>query len=271
MVDSDAQTISLNMSLFFLTLVVAFATVCSLSISVLALPPSTAFIGVLIDVIFIVLIFVSAIIAYIRFKRDFLFFQSQSCLGKKEDQRGINSMMNIGKRIFAFWNKHFIIGIILIFFFGSLIICYIISTAFSLTADSVLATVLGFIAIAISLIALAESMKTDELVSSLADLNFDGKMASISTYIRELMLTTDVSISINLLFRLRYDLSAITRIQSQLSSEQKDVLKDSIIEQHVKIIIRDKDNNPNTHPEEKNHINEIKKSMVTIFGEEILK
>jgi len=85
------------------------------------------------------------------------------------------------------------------------------------------------------------------------------------------MLTTDVSTSVNLLFRLRYDLSAITRIRSQLSSEQKEVLKDSIIDQHVKIIIREKDENPNTHHEEQNHINEIKKSMVTIFGDEILK
>jgi len=159
------------MSIFFLTLVVAFATVCSLSISVLALPQSTASIGILIDEIFIVLIIVSAIFAYVRFKGDFSSFQSQSYVSKK-DQRGINSMMNIGKRIFFAWNKHFIIGTFLIFF-GSFIIWYIISKAFSLTTDSVLATGLGVIAIDISLIALAESMKTDVLVSSLADLNFD--------------------------------------------------------------------------------------------------
>jgi len=179
-------------------------------------------------------------------------------------------MMNIGKRIFTAWNNHFIVGTSLIFI-GSFIICYIIINVFCLNTDAAVATFLGIIALDISLIALEESWKTNNVVSSLVDLNFDGKLVSISTYIRELMLTTDLSISINLLFRLRYDLSAIARIRSQLSSEQKEILKKSIIKQHVLILIQNKEKNPNIHPEEKNHINEIKKSIITIFGEEILK
>jgi hypothetical protein len=59
MVDTPEQTKSLNKTILFLTLVVVFATICSLAISILALPSDSMEIGIWIETIFIVIVLIS--------------------------------------------------------------------------------------------------------------------------------------------------------------------------------------------------------------------
>jgi len=93
----------------------------------------------------------------------------------------------------------------------------------------------------------------------------------MSAYMRGVVLPNNTSESINHLCRLRYDLSAIARIHQHVSPEQKEELKNTVIRPHVRDMIREKENNPEAHLEERKHVIEIKKSIIKIFGEEIMR
>jgi hypothetical protein len=173
---------------------------------------------------------------------------------------------NIFVRTRTAWINHLYIGTVLIAIGSAILWAGLVRIGFP-PQDSALAMV----AIDISILALGVSLKTDALISAMADLNFDEKIAVMSAYMRGVVLPKNISDSINFLCRLRYDLSAIARIHYHASPEQKKELENTIIRPHVLDLIHEKENNPNAHVEERKHIAEIKKSVIEIYGTDILK
>jgi hypothetical protein len=60
MVENPTQATFLNKAILFLTIVVTIATVCSLAITVLALPSDKIVTGIWIEIFFIITILISA-------------------------------------------------------------------------------------------------------------------------------------------------------------------------------------------------------------------
>lgn len=96
---------------------------------------------------------------------------------------------------------------------------------------------MSVIAIGVAVLAIHFSLKTDELVKSLADLNFDEKIAAIIGYVKIIDFKNNNNFSKDILHRLNWDFKAVSRLQKYASNEQKNELIkiiDSFIE-HSKL------------------------------------
>jgi hypothetical protein len=127
---------------------------------------------------------------------------------------------------------------------------------------------LASIAIGISVVALSYSLKTDNLVKSIADLNFYEKIAVMARNIKPLVKTNERDESINLLCILREDLKAMSCLNDHISIEHKKEFKDIILQSLVPYI-QAKDLIHGLNPVELQHIQEIKKLAVQIYDEDI--
>lgn len=155
--------------------------------------------------------------------------------------------------------------------YSVLVLGFIIAAAIGLTEIG-----LAAVAIGLGVVALSYTLKTDELVNSIADLNFYEKIAAIAGYVIPLLNTDDPSESINLLCILRYDLKSITSLHGRISPEQKIEFNDIILQTIVPIIqIKERQATNTTIEGQRNvmleHIHEIKKLVVQIYGKDVWK
>jgi hypothetical protein len=167
------------------------------------------------------------------------------------DRCSHNRSRVVGWRLLAFLGLLFLTAILLIIFrpFGNVIF-------------------ITLFPIGISFLAFGLSLKTDALVSSLADLNFDEKIAAMIGYVNMLLHPPNDEYFKNCLIRLRYDISALSHIQDRASYSQKQALKEKII-MRIKSTIQAKENDPDTDIRE--NIKEIKEFITKIYNEDLWK
>jgi hypothetical protein len=121
----------------------------------------------------------------------------------------------------------------------------------------------------IALIAIGITLKTDALVSSLADLNFYEKIAAMAGYVLQLSKITDRSITINMLCIVRHDMKAMACLEEHISPEQINEFKNVILQSLKPYLdIRERFSKD---PVELDHVKEIKKIIVQICKEDVFK